>query len=281
MLRKDCVIGKYVPELPEVETTRLGLLPHWVGRNIRKVVLRRLDLRWPIPDEVAQCLRGAQVTGLSRRAKYLRIHTYAGTCIVHLGMSGSLTVVPAEQPPRVHDHVDWVLDSGIAIRLHDPRRFGSVLWEAPNSVHPLLRELGPEPLSPDFSAAYLYARSRSRKAPVKAFLMDQSVVVGVGNIYAAESLFGAGVSPLRAAGKVSMAGYTAIETRIRGILSAAIARGGTTLRDYQAPDHGLGAYGAELLVYGRGGQPCRRCSHVLRSVTIAQRASVYCATCQR
>jgi len=196
-----------MPELPEVETTRAGLAPHLEGRRVRSVLLRRPDLRWPIPPEVSERLPGQRIAAVRRRAKYLLLDTDAGSALLHLGMSGSLRVLPAKAPVRAHDHVDLALDSGRVLRFNDPRRFGCLLWQPAGETHALLRELGPEPLSEAFDGDYLYERSRGRQAPVKSFLMDQKVVVGVGNIYAAEALFAAGISPLRAAGKVSRGRY--------------------------------------------------------------------------
>lgn len=271
-----------MPELPEVETTLRGLSPHLLGRTIHGVILRRPDLRWPIPAEIEQRLPGARITGLRRRAKYLLVETDApGTAILHLGMSGSLRVLPGDTPVRAHDHVDISLDNGRILRFNDPRRFGSLLWQAQGGIHPLLADLGPEPLSDDFGGDYLFALSRGRRAPVKTFLMDQQVVVGVGNIYAAESLFRAGISPLREAGKVSRERYGRLATAAREILAHAIQRGGTTLRDFISPDGAPGYFEQELLVYGREDEPCRECGKLLRHATIGQRATVWCPRCQR
>ncbi len=270
-----------MPELPEVETTRRGLAPHVEGRRIEHVLLRRPDLRWPIPDEITGVLPGQRITSTTRRAKYLLLDTTAGSALMHLGMSGSLRVLPAETPVKPHDHVDMLLDSGHVLRFNDPRRFGCLLWQPAGTHHPLLAALGPEPLSDDFDGDYLFAASRGRKAPVKTFLMDQAVVVGVGNIYAAESLFRAGISPLRSAGKVSRERYVALATAVKDILAHAIQRGGTTLRDFISPDGAPGYFEQELSVYGRGGEPCLRCGHALKQANIGQRASVWCPRCQR
>lgn len=270
-----------MPELPEVETTRRGLLPHLAGRRVAHVLLRRPDLRWPIPAEVSELLPEQRIDGIRRRAKYLLLDTAAGSALLHLGMSGSLRVLPADAPVRAHDHVDIALDDDRVLRFNDPRRFGCLLWQPPGEVHPLLAGLGPEPLSDEFDGNYLFALSRGRKAPVKTFLMDQSVVVGVGNIYAAEALFRAGISPLRAAGSVSRRRYLALAEAAKAILHHAIARGGTTLRDFISPDGAPGYFEQELSVYGRGGQPCPRCGRALRQAAIGQRASVWCGHCQR
>ena len=270
-----------MPELPEVETTRRGLLPHVAGRSVEHVLLRRPDLRWPIPREVEDLLPGQRIDAIRRRAKYLLFDTDAGSALLHLGMSGSLRVLRSDTPVRAHDHVDIALDSDRVLRFNDPRRFGCVLWQSPGTVHPLLAVLGPVPLSDEFDGDLLFRLSRGRSAPVKVFLMDQAVVVGVGNIYAAEALSMAGISPLRAAGKVSRERYMALADAVKGILAHAIARGGTTLRDFISPDGAPGYFEQELTVYGRGGEPCRRCRRPLKQALIGQRASVWCGHCQR
>lgn len=275
-----------MPELPEVETTRAALAPHLQGRRVMAVTLRRPDLRWPIPDAISEALPGQRIDAVRRRAKYLLLDTCAGSALLHLGMSGSLRVLPANTALRAHDHVDLLLEDRAGgaprvLRFNDPRRFGCLLWQAAGEVHPLLRELGPEPLSGAFDGDYLFALSRGRSAPVKNFLMDQRVVVGVGNIYAAEALFNAGVAPLRAAGRVSRERYRQLADAIKAVLAHAIARGGTTLRDFISPDGAPGYFEQELLVYGRGGEPCRQCGRALRQGLIGQRTSVWCAHCQR
>ncbi|QOW22261.1 bifunctional DNA-formamidopyrimidine glycosylase/DNA-(apurinic or apyrimidinic site) lyase [Novilysobacter avium] len=270
-----------MPELPEVETTRAALAPHLTGRTVTAATLRRTDLRWPIAPEITSLLPGRRILEVRRRAKYLLLDTSVGSALLHLGMSGSLRVIPAHVPARPHDHVDLLLDNERVLRMHDPRRFGSVLWQAPGSVHPLLAALGPEPLSDAFTGDYLYALSRGRRAPVKAFLMDQSVVVGVGNIYAAEALFAAGISPLRSAERISRERYRLLVTEIRRVLESAITQGGTTLRDYVSPDGNSGYFVQQLAVYGRGGKPCRNCGRPLRQAAIGQRTSVWCSHCQR
>lgn len=275
-----------MPELPEVETTRLGLAPHLEGRRVRAVLLRRPDLRWPIPPEIVGVLPGQSIAAVRRRAKYLLLDTDAGSALLHLGMSGSLRVLPAATPAGPHDHVDVALSARTGeprrvLRFNDPRRFGCLLWQPAGTTHPLLRDLGPEPLSADFDGDGLYRLSRGRRVPVKVFLMDQRVVVGVGNIYVAEALFAAGVSPLRAAGRVSRARYRVLAEEIRRILQHAIARGGTTLRDFLAPDGAPGYFEQELSTYGRGGLPCRRCGRPLKQAWLAQRATVWCGHCQR
>lgn len=275
-----------MPELPEVETTRRGLAPHLEGRRITSVTLRRPDLRWPIPREIVDLLPTSTITAVRRRAKYLLMDTEIGTAIWHLGMSGSMRVLPVDTPVRAHDHVDLGIEGkgrsdARVLRFNDPRRFGCLLWQAPGETHELLRELGPEPLSDDFDGDYLFERSRGRNVAVKAFLMDQKIVVGVGNIYVAEALFAAGVSPTRAAGKVSRERYAAIAEAIRAILDYAIRRGGTTLRDFISPDGAPGYFEQELSVYGRGGLPCPRCGRALKQSMLAQRATTWCGHCQK
>jgi formamidopyrimidine-DNA glycosylase len=270
-----------MPELPEVETTRAGLAPHLVGRRVTGVVLRRKALRWAIPPVIAKTLPGERILAVRRRAKYLLVDTEPGSALLHLGMTGALRVLPAATPVQAHDHVDVALDSGRVLRFSDPRRFGCLLWQPAGTTHELLEGLGPEPLSDAFDGDYLFALSRGRSAPVKTFLMDQRVVVGVGNIYVAEALFAAGVSPLRAAGKVSRERYQRLADAVKQILTHAITRGGTTLRDFINPDGAPGYFEQELLVYGREGEPCRQCGRLLRHATIGQRASVWCGHCQR
>jgi formamidopyrimidine-DNA glycosylase len=279
-----------MPELPEVETTRRGLAPHVEGRIVTGVTLRRPDLRWPIPAEIRQLLPGQRIAAVRRRAKYLLLDTRVGSALLHLGMSGSLRVLPASTPVRTHDHVDIVLAGGPAdngaestrvLRFTDPRRFGCLLWQPPGETHELLQDLGPEPLSAGFDGDYLFDLSRGRKAPVKTFLMDQKVVVGVGNIYVAEALFAAGISPLRAAGRVSRDRYARLAASVKDILGYAIERGGTTLRDFISPDGEPGYFELELAAYGRGGEPCPRCGRPLKQATIGQRTTVWCGYCQK
>jgi formamidopyrimidine-DNA glycosylase len=275
-----------MPELPEVETTRAGLAPHLVGRVVKMVILRRADLRWPIPPEIRERLTGQKITAVRRRAKYLLLDSAAGSALLHLGMSGSLRVLAADTPAGAHDHVDFLLDSAgnqpeRVLRFNDPRRFGCLLWQPPGETHALLRELGPEPLFDVFDTDYLFARSRGRSAPVKSFLMDQRIVVGVGNIYVAEALFAAGISPLRAAGRVSRERYARVVEAVKHILAHAIARGGTTLRDFISPDGAPGYFEQELSVYGRGGEPCLKCGRALKQAAIGHRATVWCGHCQR
>jgi formamidopyrimidine-DNA glycosylase len=270
-----------MPELPEVETTRRGIEPHLSGRTVEHVLVRQPSLRWPVAAEIMRLLPGSTLGAVSRRAKYLQIHASTGAAIVHLGMSGSLRVVPMDVPPGPHDHVELHLDDGHMLRFSDPRRFGCWLWQASGTLHPLLAGLGPEPLDDAFDGDHLWRRSRGRSAAVKSFLMDQSVVVGVGNIYAAESLFEAGIHPARAAARVSRRRYGDLAQAVKRILAFAIQRGGTTLRDFLNPDGAPGYFEQELMVYGREAAPCRVCATPLRGVRLGQRASVYCPRCQR
>lgn len=269
-----------MPELPEVETTRLGLFPELEGRTIRSVVLRRPDLRWPIPGEV-NLLEGQKILGLRRRAKYLLLDVAPGSALLHLGMSGSLRVLPDDVPPGLHDHVDLVLDSGRVLRFRDPRRFGCLLWQGLGETHALLRDLGPEPLTEAFDGNHLYRLSRGRSASVKTFLMDQATVVGVGNIYAAESLFRAGIAPAREAGAVSRERYGRLARAVKEILDQAIASGGTTLRDFLHPDGLPGYFKQELFVYAREGEPCLTCGRALSGSRLGNRATVWCGHCQK
>ncbi|HIA08296.1 MAG TPA: bifunctional DNA-formamidopyrimidine glycosylase/DNA-(apurinic or apyrimidinic site) lyase [Chromatiaceae bacterium] len=270
-----------MPELPEVETTRRGISPFVEAQVVTQVIVRESRMRWPIPGDLADKLIGQCINRVSRRGKYLILDTDIGSVLIHLGMSGSLRVVDPASSPRKHDHVDMVLANGHCLRLHDPRRFGCVLWCDDDPLgHPLLCQLGPEPLGEDFSGGYLYQRSRQRKMAIKSFLMDSHVVVGVGNIYASESLFMAGIAPKRAAGRVSLQRYTQLAECVREVLHKAIEKGGTTLRDFVGSQGEPGYFQQELLVYGRDNQPCRHCGANLILTQIGQRASVYCRRCQ-
>ena len=245
-----------------------------------RVVVRNAALRWPVA--VPTAIHGEAFGTIRRRAKYLLLGLESGGLIVHLGMSGHLALVPADAAPGRHDHVDLVLDDGMAVRLNDPRRFGSIHWQPhPIEAHWLLRELGPEPLSPTFDGSYLAARARRRRSAVKALLMDAKVVVGVGNIYANEALFLAGIRPRVAAGRVSKRRLEALATAVKTTIRRAIDCGGTTLRDFAGADGKPGYFKQELAVYGRGGQPCRACGLALREVRLSGRATVYCPRCQR
>lgn len=270
-----------MPELPEVETTRRGLLPHLRGRTVIALDVRQQHLRWPIPDALRTSLPGQRIEDVERRAKYLLVHTRAGSALLHLGMSGALRVLPAATPIGIHDHVDWRLDNGQVLRYTDPRRFGCQLWQPLDEIHPLLAGLGLEPLSDGFGGDHLWLRSRGRSAAVKIFLMDQANVVGVGNIYAAEALFAAGIHPKRSAGSVSRARYARLAEEVKRILAYAITRGGTTLRDFISPDGAPGYFEQELFAYGRAGEPCKVCAAPIRVITLGQRSTFYCPHCQR
>lgn len=270
-----------MPELPEVETTRRGIEPHLVGRTIAGATVREPRLRWPVPVAAVRKLTGARITAVERRAKYLLVRTGRGTLMLHLGMSGSLRVVPADTPAAAHDHFDLALDDGHCLRLRDPRRFGSVhVLPAGTDRHALLDGLGPEPFDPEFDGDHLYERARGRRRAVKDFLMDGRIVAGVGNIYAAEALFAAGIHPGRAAGRIARARYARLARELRRVLGRAIERGGTTLRDFTNADGDPGYFRISLAVYGREGQPCRRCGATLRALDRGQRATVYCPRCQ-
>ena len=270
-----------MPELPEVETTRRGLEPHIVGKTIKQVILRRDSLRWPIPFDIVEKLPGQKIMGIERRAKYLLMSTKAGSALWHLGMSGSMRVLNADTSIGKHDHVDIVLSGNKIIRYTDPRRFGCLLWQKLNEIHPLLQKLGPEPLTDTFNGEYLFTKSRNKHVAVKSFLMDQAVVVGVGNIYAAESLFKAGISPLREAGSISKARYEKLASAAKEILALAIKQGGTTLRDFINADSEPGYFEQELFVYGREGMPCKQCGRALRESRLNNRAGAWCGFCQR
>jgi formamidopyrimidine-DNA glycosylase len=269
-----------MPELPEVETTRRGIAPYLEGKRVVEVVIRQPRLRWPIPSAIRKKLPGQKIERIDRRAKYLLAHTEVGTAVMHLGMSGSLRVLKADAPIGAHDHYDWRLDSGKILRFTDPRRFGSLLWQAPNETLEILANLGPEPLDDAFHGDYLWQRSRGRSAAIKLFLMDQNVVVGVGNIYASEALFAAKIHPRRAAGSVSRVRYQRLVDETQRILNYAIRRGGTTLRDFISPDGVPGYFEQELFVYGRAGEPCKVCGTPIRVVTLGQRSTFFCPHCQ-
>lgn len=270
-----------MPELPEVETTRRGIEPHLTGRRIVGWQVRNRQLRWPValPAE----LRGQAVTGVERRAKYLLISLETGSLILHLGMSGSLRVLGAGTPPLKHDHVDLELDSGLVLRLNDPRRFGSLHWQPADAEEPhwLLARLGVEPLCEAFCGAYLKRAARGRRVCVKHLLMDGRVVVGVGNIYANEALFMARIRPTLRAARVTLSSYDRLAAAVKTVLGQAIDMGGTTLRDFVNQDGQPGYFRQSLYVYGREGQPCKVCGTPLRGLRLAQRASVFCPKCQR
>jgi formamidopyrimidine-DNA glycosylase len=270
-----------VPELPEVETTRRGIRSALRGRTITGFVLREPRLRWPVDRGLASELTGQRVADVRRRAKYLLIELERGTLLAHLGMSGSLRVLPADAPLLAHDHYDLVLETGRCLRFNDPRRFGSLHWVTGDpDEHPLLADLGPEPLERGFTAGHLAAKARGRRVAIKPFLMDQRVVVGVGNIYASEALFRSGINPRRAAGRVSRERLERLVQSVRDVLGEAIRQGGTTLRDYVNAEGTPGYFRQKLYVYERAGEPCRRCQTPIRQFTQGQRSTYHCPTCQ-
>ena len=270
-----------MPELPEVETTRRGIAPHCEGRAIRDLRLRERRLRWPVRADLPMLLAGRRLRRLSRRAKYILFHFDHGILLVHLGMSGSLRLMPASAPAQKHDHIDIVFEDDIALRYNDPRRFGSFQWFGQGDDPLPLAGLGPEPLDDAFGGMHLYRAARGRRLAVKPFVMDAAVVVGVGNIYASEALFLAGIRPDRAAGRVALPRYERLSEAIKQVLTSAIEQGGTTLRDFVGGDGKPGYFAQQLHVYGRQGEPCKRCGTPLRNRVIGQRASVFCIACQR
>lgn len=271
-----------MPELPEVETTRRGIEPHVRGRRIAKIVIREPRLRWPIAEGLPAQAENRRIIGVQRRAKYLlfRLENDA-TLILHLGMSGSLRLVAAADPPLAHAHLDIVLAGGQALRYTDPRRFGSLHWSSGDPIrHRLLAHLGPEPLSSAFHADYLHRLSRVRRVCVKALLMDARVVVGLGNIYANEALYRAAIRPMSPAGRISRARYTRLVEAVKSVLAEAIEAGGTTLRDFTGSGGRPGYFRQRLEVYGRDGAACHRCAGIIRMERRAQRATYYCPGCQ-
>ncbi len=273
-----------MPELPEVEVTRRGVAPHLEGRVVTAVTLRHTGLRWPFPADLAQQLCGHTVRATGRRGKYLLIHFDHGTLIVHLGMSGHLRVLPPETPPQKHDHFDLAIGDQV-LRMTDPRRFGAVLWHAHDDgaidQHLLLRGLGVEPLEAGFSAQLLYRQTRKRSAPIKQVLLAGDIVVGVGNIYASESLFKARINPKAAARSIGLARYEKLADAIRETLAAAIEQGGSTLRDFVAVNGQSGYFQQNYFVYDRAGQPCRICGSEVRQLKQGQRSTFYCPNCQK
>lgn len=271
-----------MPELPEVETTRRGLEPLLVGRKVTGALVHNRSLRWPVPHGLGRTLAGQTVLAVGRRSKYLLVVLSQGTLIIHLGMTGHLRVVPAVEPLRKHDHVELLLDDGRALRFNDSRRFGAVLWSKDDPLsHPLLKNLGPEPFDKAFSAAYLASRAQGRVVAVKPFLMDAKTVVGVGNIYASEALFRAGIDPRRSAGKVGRAAFARLANAVREVLAEAIAAGGTTIRDFTNSDGEPGYFRISLRVYGRAGEGCVACGTPIRQIRLGQRSTYFCAKCQK
>lgn len=274
--------NRAMPELPEVETTRRGIESAVVGHIIQKIIVREPRLRWPVPRDLARLAAGQRVVRLSRRAKYLVFELERGSMILHLGMSGSLRVLPCSTPPSTHDHVDIVIDSGQCLRFNDPRRFGSLLWtDADPLTHPLLKSLAPEPLSEEFDGGYLADAAKGRKVAIKQLIMNGQVVVGVGNIYASEALFRAGVRPRRAAGRLKRPEFDALVKSIKAVLQDAIREGGTTLRDYINPEGMPGYFRQKLFVYERSKDPCRVCKTPIKHLVQGQRSTYFCPQCQK
>ena len=270
-----------MPELPEVETTRRGLLP-LSGQRIAQVTIRNAAMRWPVPADLHDILPGQHFLELNRRAKYILVHCERGTLLLHLGMSGRLCLLPEFTPPQKHDHLDIAFASGQVMRLRDSRRFGAVLWlEGDPMKHALLRDLGPEPLQEGFGGEYLYRHTRNRPGAIKTALMDSHLVVGVGNIYASESLFRAGINPKTPASKISRSRYESLAREVRNTLQEAIAAGGSSLRDFFGADGNPGYFQQEYFVYGRTGQPCKVCGATIKTIRQGQRATFYCPKCQK
>lgn len=271
-----------MPELPEVETTLRGIKPPIINQAISDVIIRHSRLRWPIPTHLKEKLMNQVVLNVKRRGKYLLIQFPTGTLILHLGMSGRLSILSSSSAAKKHDHVDLCFANHIVIRFTDPRRFGAILWtEEDPKEHLLLKELGPEPLTRAFNAHYLWQRARNKKVSIKAFIMDSKIVVGVGNIYATEALFQAHLHPQTPASKISLAQLEKLVFAIKIVLKQAIQKGGTTLKDFMKSDGSPGYFSVELKVYGRQGKPCPRCHTLLKSTRIAQRSTVFCPTCQK
>jgi formamidopyrimidine-DNA glycosylase len=270
-----------MPELPEVETTRRGLAPLIVARRIAQLKVRDSRLRWPIAPQLNRNVAGREVRALNRRGKYLLLELDDGCLMIHLGMSGSLRYLPGAEPIRTHDHFDIELVGGAVLRYNDPRRFGSLHFTTEPAAHPLLRDLGPEPLSDAFSGEYLFQLSRGRRSAIKPLIMNSQIVVGIGNIYANEALYRAGIHPLRPAGRIARGRIERLVDAIRAVLEDALRSGGTTLRDFVGGDGRPGYFRQSLEVYERGGQDCRRCGGTIRRRAVGQRACFYCPGCQR
>ncbi|MBL8540762.1 MAG: bifunctional DNA-formamidopyrimidine glycosylase/DNA-(apurinic or apyrimidinic site) lyase [Betaproteobacteria bacterium] len=271
-----------MPELPEVETVRRGLVPLLTGRRVSRVTVRHRGLRWPVAANFERELETRAIVDVDRRGKYLLVNCNGGTLIVHLGMSGSLRVVPAATPADRHDHLDLVLDDGRLLRFNDPRRFGSVHWVTDDPLtHPLLAGLGPEPLAPGFDGDSLYVATRTRSAAIKLVLMDSHVLAGIGNIYASEALYRARIHPARSANRVSLERYRRLAQAIHTTLELALAAGGSTLRDFVDAHGAAGCFQQQYTVYGRTGEPCHHCGSAIRSMRQGQRSTFYCPRCQR
>jgi formamidopyrimidine-DNA glycosylase len=271
-----------MPELPEVETSRRGITPHILGKTFQDVIIRQPSLRWPVPSALlVSALPGLHLDNIERRGKYLLLVTTQGTLLIHLGMSGNVRITTPDEPVLKHDHVDFVFTDQTVLRFNDQRRFGAVLWtDNPIEQHPLLSELGPEPLSEQFSAEYMLSRCQNRRIPIKSLIMDSHVVVGVGNIYASESLFMAGIHPSRSAADINLSQCQRLADAIKTVLQWAIDQGGTTLRDFVNAQGKPGYFQQSLSVYDRAGEDCLRCEEPIQQLKIAQRASYFCSHCQ-
>ena len=270
-----------MPELPEVETTRRGIAAHLLQRKLIGATVREARLRWLIPRDLADKIKDQTIHTVERRGKYILLRLEQGSLLLHLGMSGSLRILPADTPAEKHDHVDLLLDDGRCLRLRDPRRFGSLHWVSGDPLqHDLLKDLGPEPLSKEFDSAYLFQKSRKRKLAIKLFIMDSKVVVGVGNIYANEALYRAGIRPTRPAGRVTRQEYERLVEAIKQVLQAAIRAGGTTLQDFTDSEGKPGYFKQELHVYDRQDEPCTSCGTHIKHRVMGQRSSSYCPRCQ-
>lgn len=273
-----------MPELPEIEVTKRGIAPHLEGQRLRGLEVRNPRLRWPVPPELALAITGREVLEAGRRGKYLLLRFDNGTQLIHLGMSGSLRLVEPGQLPSLHDHVDWIFEHQI-LRLRDPRRFGAVLWhpatDGPVLAHPRLASLGIEPFDEAFDGAFLHRATRTRSSPIKQALLSGDIVVGVGNIYASESLFRSGIHPTTPAARLSRARCDRLAAEIKQTLADAIAAGGSTLRDFVHSDGSSGYFQIDSRVYGRAGLPCRVCATPIRRLVQFQRATFYCPRCQR
>jgi formamidopyrimidine-DNA glycosylase len=272
-----------MPELPEVETTLRGIRPHVIRQRIDTITIRQHRLRWPVPSDLSARAHQQTIHTLSRRGKYLLLHLESGILLMHLGMSGRLCIVPPEHPPQKHDHVDIHFQHAIVLRYTDPRRFGAVLWLEPDEIdtHPLLSRLGVEPFADAFTGLYLWQLAQKRTLPIKAFIMNQQIVVGVGNIYATEALFMTGIHPLTPTHQVSLTQFVELVSQIQQILKHAIAQGGTTLKDFLSAQNKPGYFSQQLRAYGRAGLPCTQCQEPLQTCTVGQRASAFCARCQK
>ena len=272
-----------MPELPEVETSRRGIEPHILNKKIKDVIIRQYKLRWPIPRSLPDKIAGQKLVEISRRGKYLLLNFHnAGTVIIHLGMSGSLRICSPSTPAGKHDHIDFIFSNNKILRLTDPRKFGCVLWtKQAIEKHRLISKLGPEPLIDKFNTEYFYERSRKRQCSIKAFIMNSHIVVGVGNIYASESLFIAGINPVRKAGGVSRSRCEKLVTAIKQILAEAIKQGGTTLRDFTREDGQPGYFSQQLKVYGKKSDACTQCGKNIKQIEQQGRSTFYCTTCQK